>query len=180
MKNLKLKIGLMVWAFLPVLLAAQSPADKLFDKYSEKEGFTSVYITQHMFSLFADIDTEEDEDGFVDLVKNLNCIKIISVDDESPDLNSEVNFYDEIMKDFPEARYEELMIVRKKGQDIKFLIRKEGNSIKELLMIAGGTDDNALISIQGDIDLKTISKLSKTMKIEGMENLEEIEKEDNK
>ncbi len=46
-------------------------------------------------------------------------------------------------------------------------------------MIAGGTDDNALISIQGDIDLKTISKLSKTMKIEGMENLEEIESEEN-
>lgn len=180
MKNLKFKIGMIVWVFVPIMLAAQSPADKLFDKYSEMEGFTSVYITQHMFGLFADIETEEDEDGFVDLVKNLNCIKIISVDDESPEMNAEINFYDEIMKDFPETKYEELMVVKKKGQDIKFLIRKEGNNIKELLMIAGGMDDNALISIQGDIDLKTISKLSKTMKIEGMENLEEIEKEENK
>jgi len=179
MKNLKLKLGLILWAFVPIMLAAQSPADELFDKYSEMDGFTSVYITQHMFGLFADIETEEDEDGFVELVKNLNCIKIVSVDDESPEKNAEVNFYDEIMNDFPKAEYEELMVVKKKGQDIKFLIRKEGKNIKELLMIAGGDDDNALISIQGDIDLKTISKLSKTMKIEGMENLEEIESDEN-
>lgn len=180
MRNLKFKIGMIIWVFVPIMIAAQSPADELFDKYSEMDGFTSVYITQHMFGLFADIETEEDEDGFVDLVKNLKCIKIISVDDESPEMNAEINFYDEIMKDFPETKYEELMVVKKKGQDIKFLIRKEGNNIKELLMIAGGTDDNALISIQGDIDLKTISKLSKTMKIEGMENLEEIENDENK
>jgi len=179
MKKLKFKIGIILWVFVPMFLAAQSPADELFDKYSEMDGFTSVYITQHMFGLFADIDTEEDEDGFVELVKNLNCIKIVSVDDESPEMNATVNFYDEIMNDFPKTKYEELMVVKKKGQDIKFLIRKEDKVIKELLMIAGGTDDNALISIQGDIDLKTISKLSKTMKIEGMENLEEIENDDN-
>ncbi|MEZ5197060.1 MAG: DUF4252 domain-containing protein [Bacteroidales bacterium] len=55
--------------------------------------------------------------------------------------------------------------------------QKEGKNIKELLMVVGGQDDNALISIQGDIDLKTISKLSKSMNIDGMENLEEIEEE---
>jgi hypothetical protein len=179
MKNLTLKIGSILWVLFPVMLAAQSPADKLFDKYSEKEGFTSVYITQHMFSLFADIETEEDEDGFVELVKNLYCIKIVSVDDEATRKNTNINFYDEIMNDFPDSKYEELMVVKKKDQDVKFLIRKENKIIKELLMIAGGMEDNALISIQGDIDLKTISKLSKTMKIEGMENLEEIENEDN-
>lgn len=161
----------------PTVIFAQSPADELFDKYSEKDGFTSVYITQHMFGLFADVETEEDEDGFVELVKNLNCIKIVSVDEESKELNQEVNFHQEIMKDFPKDTYEELMVVKKKDQDVKFLIRKEGKNIKELLMIVGGQEDNALISIQGDIDLKTISKLSKSMNIDGMENLEEIEEE---
>ena len=140
------------------------------------KGFTSVYITQHMFGLFADIETEEDEDGFLELVKNLKCIKILSVDDENPELNQQVNFYKEIMTDFPKEKYEELMVVKKKGQDVKFYVLKNGQKISELLMIVGGVDDNALISIQGDIDLKTISKLSKTMNIEGMENLEEIDK----
>jgi len=175
MKLLKFKIALAALTLWPVLMFAQSPADELFDKYSEQEGFTSVYITQHMFGLFADVETEEDEDGFIELVKNLNCIKIVSVDEDNKELNKNVNFYDEIMKGFPEDKYEELMVVKKKDQDIKFLIRKEDKNIKELLMIVGGIEDNALISIQGDIDLKTISKLSKTMNIDGMENLENIE-----
>jgi hypothetical protein len=176
MKTQKIKIAVLMAALLPVLAFAQSPADALFDKYSQKEGFTSVYITQAMFSLFADMDTEEDEEGFLDLVKNLTCIKIISVDDTTGKINSTVNFYNEIMKDYPKQKYEELMVVKKDNQDIKFLIRKDGKIINELLMIVGGKEENALISIQGNIDLKTISKLSKAMKIEGMENLEEIEK----
>ena len=177
MKTKQLVLSILAIVAFPLMMAAQSPADALFDKYSGQDGFTSVYITQHMFSLFADIETEEDEDGFIELVKNLKCIKIVSVDDESPELNKQVNFYKEIMADFPEGKYEELMVVKKKGQDVKFYILKEGKKISELLMIVGGDEDNALISIQGDIDLKTISKLSKTMNIDGMENLEEIDEE---
>lgn len=181
-----MKTQILVWMTLIVTSVAtvsnaQSPADALFDKYSGMDGYTSVYITQHMFSLFANIETEEDEEGFIDLVKGLKCIKIISVDEENaPELNAQVNFYDEIMKNFPKGKYEELMVIKKKDQDIKFLIYKKDNKINELLMIIGGKEDNALISIQGDIDLKTISKLSKSINIEGMENLEEIEEKDNK
>jgi len=177
MKTNKLITLMFALMALPLLISAQSPADAMFDKYSGEEGFTSVYITQHMFSLFADVETDEDEDGFLELVKNLKCIKIISVDEESPELNKSVNFFKELMEDFPEGKYEELMVVKKKDQDVKFYILKEDGKIIELLMIVGGVEDNALISIQGDIDLKTISKLSKTMNIDGMENLDEIEEE---
>lgn len=175
MKTTKVLLLIGIIFTMPILLAAQSPADELFDKYSGQDGYTSVYITQHMFSLFADVETEEDESGFLDLVKNLDRIKILAVDEESKELNQKVNFYDEVMKNFPKGLYEELMVVKKKDQDVKFYVLKEGKQIVELLMIAGGTEDNVLISIQGDIDLKTISKLSRTMNLEGMENLKDIE-----
>jgi len=175
MKKLLKKTAIALMLILPVFGFSQSPADELFDKYSGEDGYTSVYITQHMFELFADIDNAEDEEQFTDLVKGLKCIKILSVEDDSTKAPVNVNFYDEIMEDFPKQKYEELMVVKKKGQDIQFLIWKDGKIIKELLMIVGGEDDNALISIQGDINLKTISKLSKTMNIDGMENLEKIE-----
>jgi hypothetical protein len=175
MKTKKLTLLIIATVGFPLMMAAQSPADALFDKYSGQDGFTSVYITQHMFSLFADVETAEEEDGFIELVKNLKCIKIVSVDDESPEINQRVNFYKEIMADFPEEKYEELMVVKKKDQDVKFYILKNGDKISELLMIVGGAEENALISIQGVIDLKTISKLSRSMNIEGMENLQDIE-----
>ncbi len=176
MKTIKMKIAVFMAALLPLIAFAQSPADALFDKYSQKDGFTSVYITQQMFSLFADMDEEGDDEGFIDLVKNLTCIKIISFEDTTGTLSKSVNFYDEIVKSSPAQKYEELMVVKKDNQDIKFLIRKNGKIINELLMVVAGKEENAMISIQGNIDLKTISKLSKAMNIEGMENLEEIEK----
>ncbi|MBN2175048.1 MAG: DUF4252 domain-containing protein [Bacteroidales bacterium] len=175
MKKQIFKLLAIVIMTLPVAAIAQSPADALFDKYSGQEGFTSVYITQHMFGLFADIETEEDESGFMDLVKNLTSIKILTAEKDSTGNGPHVNFYNELIKDFPKNKYEELMVVKKSNQDVTFYIHKEEKKISELLMVVGGADDNALISIQGDIDLKTISKLSKTMNIEGMENLEEIE-----
>ncbi len=52
--------------------------------------------------------------------------------------------------------------------------------IRELLLIAGGKDSNVLISIQGLINLKTISKLSKSMKVEGLEHLDQIDKNKHK
>ena len=176
MKKLLKKTAITFMLVLPIFVFAQSPADALFDKYSGEDGYTSVYITQHMFELFADIDNAEDEEQFSDLVKDLKCIKILSIEKDSTETPKKVNFFNEIMEDFPKQKYEELMVVKKKGQDIKFLIWKDGKIIKELLMIIGGNDDNAIISIQGDINLKTISKLSKTMNIEGMENLENIDK----
>jgi hypothetical protein len=42
-------------------------------------------------------------------------------------------------------------------------------------MIGGGSD-NVLICITGNIDLKSISKLSKAMDIEGMENIDKVDK----
>lgn len=150
---------------------AQTPVDELFDKYSGQEGFTSVYITSYMFSMFTDIETNDPE--FDELVKNLKGIKILATDET---YKGNANFYKEIIDKLPMSEYKELMVIKEKDQDIKFLVNEKDGKIIELLLIAGGKDENALISIQGNIDLKNISKLSKSMNINGLEHLEEIDK----
>ena len=151
-------------------IAQNTPVDKLFEKYSGKEGFTSVYITSYMFSMFSEMETEDPE--FDQLVKNLTGIKILATDET---YSGNVNFYTEIIDKIPLSEYKELMVVKEKDQDVKFLVNEKDGKIIELLLIAGGKNENALISIQGNIDLKNISKLSKSMQIEGLEHLEEIE-----
>ena len=59
----------------------------------------------------------------------------------------------------------------------RFYAREVNNKVAELLLVVGGTDGSALISIQGDIDMKNISKLGSAMNIEGMENLEKMKNE---
>ena len=175
MKTLKINFVLAAFLFVPAFLGAQSTTDALFDKYSGQEGVTSVYITQNMFSLFADIDTEEDEEEFTDLVKNLKYIKILSIENDTLGKYKAVNFYDDVMKGKSAGNYEELMVIKKDGKNVNFLISKDGKVIKELLMLVDGKNEKILISILGDIDLRMISKLSKAMRINGLENLKEID-----
>ena len=154
------------WGF-----SQNTPVDELFDKYSGQEGFTSVYITSYMFSMFTDIETDDPE--FDELIKNLKGIKILATDET---YNGNANFYKEIIDKLPMSQYKVLMVIKEKDQDIKFLVNEKDGVIIELLLIAGGKDENVLISIQGNIDLKNISKLSKSMNINGLEHLEEIDK----
>jgi hypothetical protein len=156
------------------LLHAQNNAiDDLFDKYSEKEGYTTVYISSKLLSLFAPKDATS-EGG--DVIKRLKSIRILTVDDSL--LNQSVNFYKEITRKLDLSAYEELMVV-KEGQDMtKFMVRQKGDIISELLMITGGPGGNTLISIKGDLDLKSISELSKDTGIDELKDLEKINKKE--
>ena len=124
-----------------------------------------------MFGLFSNLETEDKE--FEEVLGKLTGIRILATD-KAPEKG--LNFFSEIIRDLPAGEYHELMVVKEKNQDFKFLIREKEGVISELLMIAGGISNNALISIKGSIDLKTISRLSRSMKIEGLDNLEKMEK----
>jgi Domain of unknown function (DUF4252) len=155
------------------LIHAQTNAvDEMFNKYSEKDGFTIVTISSRMFSMFANLDSENpDADN---LIKRLKSIRILSVEDSTLNLN--LNFYTELSKKLDLSVYEELMVV-KEGRDItKFLIRQTGNVITELLVVIGGPGGNSLISIKGDLSMKNISDLSKNVGIQELKTLEELEK----
>lgn len=170
---MKTLIFSLIFVYAGLAAQSQTAADELFDKYSGQDGFTTVYISKYMFDLFAQIDSEDPEyKDFEEVVSKLNSIKILASEGGQP---SAINFYDEIMQSLPVAEYKELMVVKEKDQDLKFLIKEEKGLIRELLLVVGGGNENVLISIQGTIDLETISKLSKTMNIHGMENLEKME-----
>lgn len=158
---------------LTLIMQAQSnPVDDMFNKYSEKPGFTVVSISSKMFSLFANKNTENKDAD--DVINRLKSIKILSVEDSL--LNKTLNFYTELSKKLDLSVYEELMVV-KEGPDVtKFLIRQKGNIISELLVITGGPAGNSLISIKGELNLKSISELSKDIDIQELKSLDKIEK----
>jgi hypothetical protein len=156
--------------------AQTNPVDAMFDKYSEKEGFTVVSISGKMLGMFANHNPENKDAENV--IGKLKSIRILSVEDST--LNKSINFYSELSKKLDLSAYEELMLV-KEGPDItRFLVKQSGTSVRELLMITGGPGGNSLISIQGDLDLKNISDLSKEIGIQDLEGLEKIGNEKQK
>lgn len=154
--------------FAGMLFAQKSLVDKLFDRYAGKDGYTSIFISEYMFTLFANLNEADKE--FQDVVKGLSGIKILATEKQNPD----VDFHKEIMKELPTNEYKELMVIREKEQNLTFLIKDIKGKVVELLLIVGGSE-NVLISIQGsDINLQNISKLSKSMNIDALGPLENI------
>jgi hypothetical protein len=159
--------------FVTLILKGQGgPIEDMFNKYSEKEGFTVVSISSKMFSMFTSQDKNDKEAG--DIINRLKSIRILTVEDSL--LNKNLNFYTELSKKLNMSEYEELMAV-KEGPDVtKFLIRQKGDVISELLVITGGPSGNSLISITGDLNLKSISELSKSVDMKELKSLDELEK----
>jgi len=155
----------------PFIQAQTNPIDELFEKYSDKDGFTTVYISSKMFSLFAGREAKDDE--VRNIISRLKSIRILTVEDSTLNLN--LNFFKELGKKLDFSVYEELMAV-KEGSDVtKFLIRQNGDIISELLVVTGGPGDNTLISIKGNLDMKTISEISRSSGIDDLEKLGKIE-----
>ncbi len=159
-------------ALIPASLCAQrSPVDELFERYDGTEGFTSVYISSKMFGLLSRIDSDDEE--FRNLVTRIRGIRILSID--SAAVARGVNFASELMPGLRRNGYEELMTVKEPDGQVFFMIREAGGRIAELVMVTGG-GGSSVVSIQGDLDLKTIASLSDSLGIEELEGLEKAEK----
>ena len=169
---MKKYIILFIFFGVTASLSAQNKAiEQLFQKYSDRDGFTSVVITKNMFQLFANVDNPTNDD-FLKTVKNLDFIKILSIKGE----NDGKAFYQDIQAAIPEKDYKELMTIKETGSQVKFLTMEKDGIIRELIMISGGKEESTLIWIAGIIDMKTVSKIAQGMQINGMENLEKVNK----
>src|ERR1035437_4079836 len=145
---------------IPLMVMAQdgSPIDKLFNKYANKEGFTTVNISGKLLSFASKLDDSKSEEA--SMLEKISGIRILSVEDK--ELNKGLNFYKELDEDgfFKNNKYETLMEVTDKDQVVRFYGRSgEKGKLSELLLVVGG-NDNTLISIRGVINPDDISKLT--------------------
>jgi len=182
MKKVIVSIAMMAFVLLAFNASAQSPTDDLFDKYGAKDGFTTVHVTKELFSLFAEISQESDDTDVQEInevVSSLEYIRILmyNAEDDAVDKDVLEDFKSELsavkLKDFTE-----LMTVKEGDELVKFMIMKDGKKIKELLLLINQPDEAGFISIKGNIDLKSIAKLSKSMDINGLDQLQKLDKED--
>jgi len=159
-------------AIFPILLNAQDFVDNLIQKYQGKEGFTTVLINKSLFDIAIAIDDNQDLKKMKDMIEN---IRIIAMEDDSI---QNVNFYKEVISQLKVNTYVELMKIKESKQDVIFYAKYNNNIIEELLLIAGGNDENAIISIKGKINLKEMASLSKSVHIDGFEYMDKLKEKD--
>ena len=158
--------------FTLMTMGQTSAVDKVFDKYSGKEGYTTVYISSFMFNMLNSLETDDPEfDEFKKATAGINSIKILTQDGGDSEA-----FGKELLNMLPRSEYQEMMVVKDQDEDVLFLAREEGGKISEfLLIVSGGDGEDVLIAIQGDIDLESISSIASGLDMPGLENLEDIE-----
>jgi hypothetical protein len=155
--------------FFPILLSAQdNAADKLFDKYAGKDGFTTISFNSGVIKMLADMDDAEGESE--NFLKQIKEVRILTGDDNQQDLN----FYKEILKSFPEEEYEELMTIKDSDTDVKIWIKENSGIIRELVLVASGTEDNTLIIVRGNIEMDKLAGLGKSLKVDGLSVLNDL------
>ena len=158
------KLVLILAVLLPLaVLAQKTPVDKLFEKYANQKGFTTVNISGKLLGFASQLETGDK--ATTDMLSSLSGIRVLTVED--PEINKNLDFYAELEKDgfFKNNGYEVLMEVTEPDEVVRFLAKYAGNGkISDLLLVVGG-DENTLISISGIIDPENISKITKAMNI---------------
>lgn len=149
---------------------------KLFNDYYDDENFTKISVSSKMFELFTNIEAgDEDEDAILEAVSKLKGLKVIAADS----VGNSRELYSNAVKKVSGNGYDELMEVKDAKENMKFMIKEEDGLITELVMIVGGKKSFIIMSLYGEIDLKKISKLSKSMNIKGMEHLKQLDDDNN-
>jgi len=159
------KLVLILAMLLPLaVLAQKTPVDKLFEKYANQKGFTTVNISGKLLGFASQIETGDK--ATTDMLSGLKGIRVLTVEDD--ELNKKLDFYAELEQSgfFKNNDFEVLMEVTEENEVVRFLAKDAGNGkISDLLLVVGG-DENTLISISGIIDPQSIGKITKAMNID--------------
>ncbi len=172
MKSVMKKVILGVVMMLSVAAQAQNDViAKFFNKYDGDESFSKVSISGKMFSMMANIDgNTEEEKAMIGAISKIKGLKILKKDDAR---NSR-ELYKEALSMVPAGQFEELMTVRDKDKDMKFFTKESGGKISELVMVLGGNEEFLVMSLFGEIDLKEMGKIGKSVNIDGLQNLDKM------
>ncbi len=159
------KLILILAIVLPLaVLAQKTPVDKLFEKYANQKGFTTVNISGKLLGFASQLETGDK--ATTDMLSGLKGIRVLTVEDD--ELNKKLDFYSELEQSgfFKNNNFEVLMEVTESDEVVRFLAKDAGNGkISDLLLVVGG-DENTLISISGIIDPQSIGKITKAMNID--------------
>lgn len=131
--------------------------NKLFDKFADMDGVTSVYISKSMLQMMPNVKANKMDLGNV--MSKLESVQI---------LTSEKAAIAKRMRDETDLfsgnkSYEQLMRIKDGDTRTTFYIQKNGEKIKELIMLVDEKSEFTIIQIVGDLTLNEIKSLTGTM-----------------
>jgi hypothetical protein len=182
MKKSVFSLAVTAFVMISFLAHAQSAIDKIYEKYSGQDGFTAVNFTKEMFQMIQQMSVGDSSGADIkdakQIVDQLTGVKVLMYKFDSSGVMKAVSIYNEFTGAYSSSSYKELMTIQEGRQFIKFLTKQgSNNKVSEFVMLMKDKSEVGVISLTGNIDLASISKMSKFMNIKGMDNLNKIKGE---
>ena len=164
-KTLK-KISLLIVLFLlsTNIFGQTEELNKLFDRYQDTAGVTSIKIAKPMFKLLNNLKIDNEELGKIQpLLGKVNGLKMLVLEksgtSKNPNLN-EGKIEKEIANSLKNMKYEELVTVNNRDAKIKFMTQDiTANVMDNLILNIMSEDSSVLMMLDGKISMDDVSKL---------------------
>ncbi len=141
--------------FLSSLSLSAQNTTQMFDKFSDNEEITTVFISKALLQMAPELKADMGGANISNLIGKLSQIEIYTTEKKSVAqmMKSES---DKLIKN---KSYESLMTVKDKKDNVVFLIQRNKDRIDELLMVVSGLDECTIIRITGDFTMEDIRKV---------------------
>jgi len=135
---------------------------KLYNKYSDQEGVSAVYISPAMFKLVGqlpDINVDMANGEKMDvapLVRSFSGFYMLSFEQKSP---ASTELYKEVTAMVNKGNFELLMEVKDSGSTIRMYTLGDEKTVSSFVCIINEVDETMFFSLEGSMDRSDLEKL---------------------
>lgn len=139
---------------------------RLYNKYSDTEGVSAVYISPAMFKLMGqlpDINVETAEGENMDLaplVRTFTGFYMLNISKESA---ASAGLYKEVTTMVNKGGYELLMEVKDSGSTIRMYTLGDEKTVNSFVCIINEEDETMFFSLEGSMNRSDVDKLISSM-----------------
>jgi len=129
----------------------------IYNKYSDNEEVSAVYISSSMFKLIGKVPDMELGEGSMDLgsiIKNLNSMYLL--DCEDPDLCAEIKA--DVNKFIKRYEFDMLMEIKDKGEVVRIYTTGNEKTVTQFIMTASEYDAFTFICLDGTMSRADLEK----------------------
>lgn len=150
--------------FSAILLASSIFAQSnntIYNKYSGKQGVSSVYISPSMFKMMKslpEVEIYDDKDvHFEQIIKSFEGMYVIEVENVAL-VKSMISDVESMIA---KGNLELLMEVKESDETVRIYVEKEGDMFKKFIMLEREDDSATFISIDAQMPQESVAELLK-------------------
>ena len=130
----------------------------IYQKYSDSEDISAVYVSPAMFKLIGklpDIEMNSGEVNFYPIIKSLTGLYIIN----SSNKNINAQLYADVEKFIKSGRYELLMEAKDSGEAVRMYTVGNDAVVNSFVMVAKDGEETTFICIDGNMNRTDLEKM---------------------